>query len=58
MLREVADALKISEGSTFTILHESLGMRKFYSKWVPRLFTPDEKKQRVEDLERCFELFK
>ena len=28
-LREIADTLKISEGSVFTILHESLGMRKF-----------------------------
>ena len=25
-LREIADTLKISEGSVFTILHESLGM--------------------------------
>ena len=38
-LREIADTLKISEGSVFTILHESLGMRKLFSKWVPRLLT-------------------
>ena len=25
------------------ILHESLGMRKLFSKWVPRLHTPDQK---------------
>ena len=31
-LREIADTLKISEGSVFTILHESLGMRKLFSK--------------------------
>ena len=35
-LREIFDTLKISEGSVFTILHESLGMRKLFSKWVPR----------------------
>ena len=29
-LREIVDTLKISEGSVFTILHESLGMRKFF----------------------------
>ncbi|XP_076641941.1 protein GVQW3-like [Halictus rubicundus] len=57
-LREIADTLKISEGSVFTILHENLGMRKLLSKWVPRLLTPDQKQQRVDDSERCFELFK
>ena len=31
-LREIADTLKISEGTVFTILHESLGMRKLFSK--------------------------
>ena len=57
-LREIVDTLKISSGSVFTILHESLGMCKLFSKWVPRLFTPDQKKQRVEDSKRCLELFK
>ena len=32
-------------------------MRKLFSKWVPRLLTPDQKQQRVEDLDRCLELF-
>ena len=48
----------ISKGSMLTILHESLGMRKLFPKCVPRLLTPDQKQQRVEDSERCFELFK
>ena len=30
-LREIADTLKLSEGSVFTILHKSLGMRKLFS---------------------------
>ena len=30
-LGEIADTLKISEGGVFTILHESLGMRKLLS---------------------------
>ena len=42
----------------FTIFHESLGMRKLFSKWVFHLLTPDQKPQRVEDSERCLELFK
>ena len=56
-LRETADALKLSEG-VFTIFHESLGMRKLFSKWMLRLLTPDQKQQHVEDSERCLELFK
>ena len=35
--------LKISEGSGVAILDESLGMRKLFTKWVPRLLTPDQK---------------
>ena len=31
-LRQIAGTLNISEGSVFTILHESLGMRKLCSK--------------------------
>jgi len=57
-LREIADTLTISEGSVFTILHENLRMRKLFSKWVPRLLTPDQKQQRIDDSERCLELFK
>ena len=57
-LREIADTLKISEDSVFTILHESLGMCKLFSKWVLRLLTLDQKQQRVEDSKRCLELFK
>ena len=56
-LREIADTLKISEGSVFAILHEYLSMRKLSSKWVPHLFTVDQKQQRVDDSERCLELF-
>ena len=33
-------------------------MRKLFSKWVPRLLTPDQKQQPVEDSERPLELFK
>ena len=57
-LREIADTLKISKGSVFIILHENLSMRKLLSKWVLRLLTPNQKQQRVDDSERCLELFK
>jgi histone-lysine N-methyltransferase SETMAR len=34
--REIAEELKISQGSVYTILHENLGLRKLKAKWVPR----------------------
>ena len=55
-LHEIAE-LKISEGSVFTILHEHLSMRKLCSKLVTRLLTVDQKHQRVDDSERCLQLF-
>ena len=57
-LCKIANTLKISEGSVFTILNESLETRKLFSKWVSGLLTPDQKQQRVEDSEHCLELFK
>ena len=38
-LREIAEEMKISEGSEFTILHEHLSMRKL----VAALLTVDQK---------------
>ena len=56
-VREIADILNIY-GSVYAILHEHLSMRKLLSKWVPRLLTLDQKRQRVVDSERCLELFR
>ena len=55
--REIADTLKISEGSVFTILHEHLNMRKLCSKWVPHLLKVDQKQQRVDDSECRLKLY-
>ena len=33
-------------------------MCKLFSKWVPRLLTPDQKQRRIENSERCLELWK
>ena len=57
-LREIADTSKISYGSVYAILHKHLSMRKLLSKWVPRLLTVEQKRQRVVDSERCLELFR
>ena len=56
-LHEIAEELKISEGSVFTILHDYLSMRKLCSKCVPCLLTVDQKQQRVDDSECCLQLF-
>ena len=45
-LCEIAEELKISEGSVFTILHEHLSMRKLCSMLVSRFLTVNQK-QRV-----------
>ena len=55
-LREIAEELKISEGSVFLILHGHLSMRNLCSMWVPHLLTVDQK-QRVDDSERCLQMF-
>ena len=54
--REIAEMLKISEGSVFTILHERLSMRNLCSKWVLCLLTVDQK-QRVDNSKHCLQLF-
>ena len=48
----------ISENSVLTILNEFLGMRRLFSKWVPRLLTAEQKQKRVENSERYLVLFK
>ena len=50
-VRELAEVAGISIGSVVKILHGHLGMRKLTAKWVPRLLTIDQKRQRVCDLE-------
>ncbi|KAM8716360.1 hypothetical protein ACLKA7_003267 [Drosophila subpalustris] len=55
-VREIADILKISAGSVHTIIHEHLGMKKVFSKWVPRLLTPEQKQQRIGS-KSCLDMF-
>ena len=57
-LREIAEELKISEDSVFTILPGHLSMIKLYSKSFLLLLTVDQKQQRVDDLEHCLQLFR
>ena len=55
-LHEMAEKLKISEGSVFTILYEYLSMRKLCSKWVLHLLVVAQK-QHVNNSECCLQLF-
>ena len=44
-VREIAKVVNISTGSASTILNKKLGMKKVFSKWVPRLLTMEQKQQ-------------
>ena len=57
-LRELADIVKISKERVGFILREHLTMRKLCSKRGPRLFTVDQKRERVDDSEQCLAMFK
>ena len=53
---KIAEELKISEGSVFTILHEHLSRRILCLKWVPCLLRVNQK-QRVDNSEHFLQLF-
>ncbi|XP_054734619.1 histone-lysine N-methyltransferase SETMAR-like [Anastrepha obliqua] len=56
-VREIADILKISAGSVHAVIHKHLGMKKVFSKWVPRLVTPAQKPQGIDDSKSCLDMF-
>ena len=45
---EIQDIMKISSGSLTCILHDSLGVRKRCTRWVPRNLTEEQKQGRVD----------
>jgi len=57
-IREIAETVGMSKKRVGHILHEILGMRKLSARWVPRLLTPDNKRNRETTSERCLTLFK
>ena len=56
-LCEIAEELKISEYSVFTLLHVLLLMRKLCLKRVPCLLSVDQKQQCVDDSKCYLQLF-
>lgn len=57
-LREIADAVQISEGSVHTILHDHLGMRKLCSAWVPRVLGAAQMGRRRDAAAACLAQFR
>ncbi|XP_018375304.1 PREDICTED: histone-lysine N-methyltransferase SETMAR-like [Trachymyrmex cornetzi] len=55
---EVTEAVGVSYGTAFNILHDNLRMKKLSARWVPRLLTVDNKRMRLSISKQCLELFK
>jgi transposase len=56
-VREIAETIRISKERVGYILHEELDMKKLCARWVPRLLTADEKRNRMKISEQCLERF-
>lgn len=54
-LREIAEALNISCERVWNIVHQHLEMKKLSARWVPRLLTIDQKRQRVTTSQKLLE---
>ncbi|KAG5342870.1 SETMR methyltransferase, partial [Acromyrmex heyeri] len=46
-VHEVAEAIDVSYGTAFNILHDNLRMKRLSARWVPRLLTVDNKWMRL-----------
>lgn len=55
--RTIAETLQISQERVHHILSQILGMNKVSSRWVPRLLTVDQKRERVKLSVQNLELF-
>jgi len=56
-VREIAEIIGISKEHVGYILHEELDMKKLCARWVPCLFTADQKRTCMEISEQCLECF-
>jgi len=57
-IREIAETVGMPKHRVRHVLHDILGMRKLSARWVPRLLTPDKKRNRETTSEQCLTLFK
>ena len=47
LLEEIASALDNSSGSAFSTLDNGLGYRKVCARWIPHIFTSQQKRDKV-----------
>ena len=57
-VNEIAECLKISQGSAHHIVHDVLQFHKVTARWVPRLLTPELRERRVDACEELLRRFK
>jgi len=57
-IREIANIVKISTERIQNVLHETLGMKKLSARWVPRLLTVEQKRNRMTTSKHCLDMFK
>ena len=55
---EIVEATSISQGTVFSILQEKLGVKKISARWVPRLLSEENKRNRVVDSEAILVLYR
>ena len=55
-VRQIVNILRISYGSVESIYHEDLAMSKVCARWVPKILTPEMKRNRVRSTEENLEL--
>ncbi|EZA55747.1 Histone-lysine N-methyltransferase SETMAR, partial [Ooceraea biroi] len=57
-VRKLTEAMGISTERVHFILHNELDMKKLCARWVPRLLTPEQKRNRMRISADCLEVFK
>ena len=56
-VREVSQGVDCSVGTVHTIIHESLNIRRFCARWIPKMLSECQKAQRVESCRRFVQRF-
>ena len=57
-IREIVDIVDILTERIQNILHEKLVMTKLSARWMPRLLTGEQKRNRMTTSNHCFDMFK
>ncbi|XP_012564605.1 histone-lysine N-methyltransferase SETMAR-like [Hydra vulgaris] len=54
---EIANRVNIFYERVFNILHKHLEMKKLAARWMPRVLTVDQKRNRVRTSQQCLDMF-